>query len=87
MAAVNYKLEKDEQEIMKNIKFLIDNLTPVELAFYVYFNPAIDESVRDYFTSNSEIKEKLRNRRQRFVKTLKNKNVIDDEVADLIIYG
>lgn len=86
-AATNYKLEKDEQEIVKNIRFLIDNLTPTELAFYVYFNPAIDESVRDYFTSNSEIKEKLKNERLRFVRSLKNKNIIDDEAADLIIYG
>ena len=86
-AAANYKLEKDEQDIVKNIRFLIDNLTPTELAFYVYFNPAIDESVRDYFTSNSEIKEKLKNERLRFVRSLKNKNVIDDEAADLIIYG
>jgi len=85
--AANYKLDKDEREILNNIRFLIDSLTPSELAFYVYFNPAIDESVRDYFTSNSEIKEKLSNERIKYVKSLKNKNVIDDEAADLIIYG
>lgn len=86
-AAAKYELEKDEQEIMKNIKFLIENLTPTELAFYVYFNPAIDEGVRDYFTSNSEIKEKLKNERLKYVSSLQNKNVIDKEAADLIIYG
>lgn len=85
--AANYKLDKDEREILNNIRFLIDSLTSSELAFYVYFNPAIDESVRDYFTSNSEIKEKLSNERIKYVKSLKNKNVIDDEAADLIIYG
>ena len=85
--AAGYELEKDEQEIMKNIKFLIETLTPTELAFYVYFNPAIDESIRDYFTSNSEIKEKLKRERLKYVKSLKNKNVIDNEAADLIIYG
>ena len=86
-AAAKYELEKDEEEIMKNIKFLIDNLTPTELAFYVYFNPAIEEDVREYFTSNSEIKEKLKNERLKYVKSLKNKSVIDNEAADLIIYG
>ena len=74
-------------EILANVKFLIENLTPTELAFYVYFNPAIDEDVREYFTSNSEIKEKLKNERMKYVRSLKNKNIIDDEAADLIIYG
>ncbi len=85
--AAKDKLEKDEEEIMNNVKFLINNLTPEELAFYVYFNPAIDENVREYFTSNSEIKERLKNERQKYVKSLKNKNVIDDDAADLILYG
>jgi hypothetical protein len=86
-SSAKYKLEEDEMEILANVKFLIENLTPTELAFYVYFNPAIDEDVREYFTSNSEIKEKLKNERMKYVRSLKNKNIIDDEAADLIIYG
>ncbi|MHB1470502.1 MAG: hypothetical protein ACYCSA_04850 [Thermoplasmataceae archaeon] len=86
-SSAKYKLKEDEMEILANVKFLIENLTPTELAFYVYFNPAIDEDVREYFTSNSEIKEKLKNERMKYVRSLKNKNIIDDEAADLIIYG
>ena len=33
------------------------------------------------------IKEKLKNERMKYVRSLKNKNIIDDEAADLIIYG
>jgi len=85
--ASKYGLDKEEEEIINNIRFLIETLTPMELAFYVYFNPAIDESVRQYFTSKSEIKEKLENEKHKYVKILKNKKVIDDEAADMIIYG
>jgi len=85
--ASKYKLDKDEEEILKDVKFLIDKLTPLELAFYVYFNPAIKRSIRDYFTSKSEIKEKFEKEKLKYVRALKEKKVIDDEMADMIIYG
>jgi len=85
--ASRYVLDKDEKDIIDNIRFLIGSLTAKQLAFYVYFNPAIDESVRQYFTSKSEIKENLENKKDWYVKKLKNKKVIDDEAADMFIYG
>jgi len=85
--ASRYVLDKDEKDTIDNIRFLIGSLTAKQLAFYVYFNPAIDESVRQYFTSKSEIKENLENKKDWYVKKLKNKKVIDDEAADMFIYG
>ena len=86
-----YKLNKRQKDIIKNIKFLVENLDPMEITFYIYFNPDIypdtDGDLRQYFISNSEIKDKLESRKEYYVKQLLKKNVIDENTANLILYG
>lgn len=86
-----YKMDKKQNDIIKNIKFLVKNLDPMEVTFYIYFNPDIysdtDGDLRKYFISNSEIKKKLESRKEYYVKQLLKKNVIDENTANLILYG
>ena len=86
-----YKMDKKQKDIIKNIKFLVENLDPMEITFYIYFNPDIysdtDGDLRKYFISNSEIKEKLESRKEYYVKQLLKKNVIDENTSNLILYG
>lgn len=82
-----YKIDSAEVEIINNIKNLTEKLTLDELVFYVYFHPSIDKKVKEYFTSYSEIKDKLIRNKEKYVKALKKKDIIDDEAADLILYG
>lgn len=82
-----YNFEKDESRLLMNIKNLVDILEPLELTFYIYFNPLINSSLREYFTSKSEIKDRLANNKESYVKSLMKKGVIDQSTADLIMYG
>ena len=80
-------LSKDEKRLLTNVKKLVEILEPVELTFYIYFNPLIDQSLRDYFTSKSEIKDSLLKRKDTYVRSLLKKGAIDNETAELMIYG
>jgi uncharacterized protein YwgA len=80
-------LSKDEKRLLTNIKKLVETLEPMELTFYIYFNPLIDQSLRDYFTSKSEIKDSLLKRKDTYVRDLLKKGAIDEETAELMIYG
>ncbi len=86
-----YKLDKRQKDIIKNIKFLVENLDPMEITFYIYFNPDIypdtDGDLRQYFISNSEIKDKLESKKEYYVRQLLKKKVIDENTANLILYG
>ncbi|MEM0135774.1 MAG: hypothetical protein QXU18_11235 [Thermoplasmatales archaeon] len=82
-----YNFDEDEERLLKNVKNLVETLDPLELTFYIYFNPLIDKSLRKHFTSNSEIKDRLINNKEKYVKSLLKKGVIDDKTADLILYG
>ena len=87
----NFKLDKNNMEIIKNVKFLVETLDPMEITFFIYFNPNIysseDGGIRNFFTSNSEIKDKLEAKKEYYVKQLLKKKVIDENTANLILYG
>lgn len=83
----DYKLDGEEKLLMENIKDLIDKLQPMELTFYVYFNPAFDKKIRDFFTTKSEIKDRLMQEREKYVKRLMRKNILDEDAANLILYA
>ena len=63
----------------------------MEITFYIYFNPDIypdtDGDLRQYFISNSEIKDKLESKKEYYVRQLLKKKVIDENTANLILYG
>ena len=82
-----YKYEKEELKLLEDVKTLLSTLEPMELTFYIYFNPLIDKSLRDYFTSKSEIKDSLIKNKAAYVKSLLRKKIIDVDTADLIMYG
>lgn len=84
---MNYKYNDNEIKILNNIDNLVKNLSPLELTFYVYFHPLINSKLREYYTSQSEIKSRLKKEEQKYLKELKNKGIIDQETEDMIIYG
>ncbi|MGP6207822.1 hypothetical protein ACNF42_07350 [Cuniculiplasma sp. SKW3] len=83
----DFQIEDGEIQILNNIKNLVKTLEPMELTFYIYFHPAVDEELRKYYTSNSDVKDTLWSNREKYVDALLRKNVIDQETADVIIYG
>ena len=87
----SFKVHKKEKDIIENVKFLVKNLEPMEITFYIYFNPDIypdtDGDLRKYFISNSEIQDKLESKKEYYVRQLLKKNVIDENTANLILYG
>lgn len=82
-----YKLDHQEKLIMENVKHLVQDLEPMEMMFYIYFNPAIDSRLREYFTKDSEIKEKLLKDRDKYIKKLMDKNILDEDAANMILYA
>lgn len=78
---------KSEVRLLENIKNLVKTLESLELTFYIYFNPLIDEGLREHFTSKSEIKESLIRHKETFIRSLLRKGIIDENTADLITYG
>lgn len=82
-----YKLDQVEKLVIENVKTLIYQLQPMELTFYVYFNPAFDQKIRNYFTHFSEIKNKLIKERERYVRKLKDKGIVDEDAAKMILYA
>lgn len=83
----NYKLDGEEKLLMENIKELVNKLQPMELTFYVYFNPAFDKKIREFFTTKSDIKGRLMQEREKYVNRLIKLNILDDDAANLILYG
>ncbi len=85
-----YKMNNEDRELLENVKDLIGKLTTNELVFFVYFNPDIykklDGDVREYFISNSEIKNNMIQKKEYYIKKLLEKQVIDDATADVIRY-
>ncbi len=62
----DYKYNEDEISILGEIKKLTKKLTVNELLDYVYFNSVLPEGTREYYTSNSEIKNKLEKEKSKF---------------------
>jgi hypothetical protein len=82
-----YSFGKEETEILDDISLLLNRLDPKELAFYVYYHPAINKEIRKYFTTNSELKPEFEQNKRRFVDKLLRKGILDDDAATLILYG
>jgi hypothetical protein len=81
-----YPVNDKEMNIINEILELTDKLSTKEFVFYVYFHPSIPKNIKKYFTENSEIKSDLITNKEKYIKELKRKGVIDDEAADLIRY-
>lgn len=81
-----YPVNDKEMNIINEILELTDKLNTKEFVFYVYFHPSIPKNIKKYFTQNSEIKSELIKNKEKYIKELKRKGIIDDEAADLIRY-
>lgn len=70
-------IKDDEKIFLKDIKFLLENLSSDEVIFFVYFNPHIPDELKEYFISKSEIKGLLKSRKDNSIKKLLKLEIID----------
>lgn len=81
----NYLIADNEMNIINDILELT-KLTNTEFLFYVYYHPSIPKYIKKYFKINPGIKYDLINNKEKYIKTLQNKDIMDDDGAELVRY-
>ncbi|MEM4068119.1 MAG: hypothetical protein QXV17_14805, partial [Candidatus Micrarchaeaceae archaeon] len=65
--------DNDEEKLLANVKGLVKALSPLELTFYIFYNPLIDGSIRKKFSPDIKIRELLVNNREKYITKLLKK--------------
>jgi hypothetical protein len=77
---INY-INDEEDFCLSEIKNIFDVLNSYEVLFFIYFNPYIPEDIQNYFISKSEIRDGLKNKKDKYIKRLKECGIIDEITA------
>lgn len=80
-----YHLNEAESRLANEIRHLVSKTGPKELAFYIYYNPTIPKSLREFFTSRSELKEEFKKNKLQYLSSLLRNELIDED-AYAIMY-
>lgn len=78
------EISKGEMVFLEEIKDILLKLSSKEFMFFVYYHPYIADNVKEFFLSESEMKESFNLNQEYYIKKLLNEGLIDENGAALI---
>lgn len=70
-------INANEEFYLLKIRNILNKLDSYEVVFFIYYNPYIPDSIKKYFISKSEIKERFYLNKDKYIKRLLDSGIID----------